>query len=328
MPAYQAGDEISARQNRAELSSNVNAISLALGASAAVLGGVQRELGGAPTENQDLLTPLSSVQDNTDALEAEDTASDAQKEQRATEIEKDLAVLDERLSEFTSIDANVLVRPFTSEARSTAAVQPDALQFFAPAVVALLLQHLAITFAALSIVRERSVGTMELFRVSPLTAGETLLGKYLSYMIFGGILTAILISLLVYGLKVPMLGNWWNIVLVVGALLFTSLGIGFILSLISQTDSQAVQYTMLTLLTAVFFSGFILTLDMIWQPVRVVSWALPTTYGIILLRDIMLRGIAPNMMLVGGLIALGVGLCILAWIMLRRMITTREKESD
>jgi len=73
--------------------------------------------------------------------------------------------------------------------------------------------------------------------------------------------------------------------------LFTSLGIGFAISIVSQTDSQAVQYSMIILLASVFFSGFIMSLDMLLPPVRVISWLLPTTYGTLLLRDIALRGL-------------------------------------
>ena len=102
-----------------------------------------------------------------------------------------------------------------------------------------------------------------------------------------------------------MLGNWWYFALVIAAVLFTSLGIGFAISIVSQTDSQAVQYSMIILLASVFFSGFIMSLDMLWPPVRVISWMLPTTYGTLLLRDIALRGIDPNWGLLGGLIAIG-----------------------
>ena len=181
-----------------------------------------------------------------------------------------------------------------SETKSVANVQPSISDFFAPAVLALLLQHLAVTFAALSIVRERNVGTMELFRVSPLSAAEALFGKYISYMLFGGVIAAILSALLVFALHVPMLGTGGYFTLVIAAVLFTSLGIGFAISIVSQTDSQAVQYSMIILLASVFFSGFIMSLDMLWEPVRVISWLLPTTYGTLLLRDIALRGIAPN----------------------------------
>jgi ABC-type Na+ efflux pump permease subunit len=93
----------------------------------------------------------------------------------------------------------ISVSPFVSETSSINPVKITALDFFAPGVIVLLLQHIAVTIASLSIVRERRSGTMELFRVSPISASEVLLGKYLSYLIFGAFLAAILALLLAYG---------------------------------------------------------------------------------------------------------------------------------
>jgi ABC-2 type transport system permease protein len=320
--ALQAGNRDQARQEQGQLVQRVDNISLALGASLGLLSGVQANVGGGTDEAAQIMDSLASVRQNTDSLNDSQASGSAQELEQATQVETDLAKLEERLQAFTSIDANVLVRPFRSEAKSIATLQPRPIDFFAPAVLALLLQHLAITFAALSIVRERSGGTMELFRVSPLSAAETLIGKYVSYLIFGTVIGVLLTLLLIFGLQMPMLGNWWNYALVVLALLFTSLGFGFVISLISQTDSQAVQYTMLLLLTSVFFSGFMMSLDTITPAVRVVSWSLPTTYGIVLLRDLVLRGVPPDAGLLGGLAGIGLGLCLLAWWMLRRRLMT------
>ena len=191
-------------------------------------------------------------------------------------------------------------------------------------MLALLLQHLAVTFAALSIVRERNVGTMELFRrFTPFGRGSPS-GKYISYMLFGGVIAAILSALLFFALHMPMLGNWWYFTLVTAAILFTSLGIGFVISIVSQTDSQAVQYSMIVLLASVFFSGFIMSLEMLWLPVKVISWLLPTTYGTLLLRDIGLRGIDPNWMLLGGLTAIGLVLMLISWLLMRRLIASSQ----
>lgn len=324
--ALEAGDSAMAAQNQTELSQNVNLISLAVGASAGVLSGVQQTIGPGGTDGSDpMLTNLATLQQDVDQLESGGTdGNPSSSTEEIASIEQNLAELETQLAEFTSIDPNVLVRPFRSEARSIARVQPTATDFFAPAVIALLLQHLAVTMGALSIVRERTVGTMELFRVSPLTAGETLVGKYLSYLIFGGLLAAILTLLLVYGLRVPMLGNWWYYALVIAVLLFTSLGLGFIISLISQTDSQAVQLTMIVLLASVFFSGFLMSLDLLIPAVRVVSWALPTTYGIIFLRDIFLRGLQPDFLLLGGLALIGLVLYVIAWVLMHRLIAARR----
>jgi len=235
-----------------------------------------------------------------------------------TQLEADLEAVEERLTDFLEIDPLILISPFRSEVNSMATIQTNITDFFAPAVIALLLQHLTVTFAALSMVRERQLGAMELFYVSPLSAIETLLGKYLSYLILGGALAVILIALVILGLGAPILGAWWGVALVILALLFSSLGIGFVISLISKTDTQAVQYSMIVLLTSVFFSGFILGLETLWAPVRIISWALPATYGILLLRNVMLLGDPLAWGIYLQLTAIGLGLFLLAWLLLRR----------
>jgi ABC-2 type transport system permease protein len=323
--ALQAGDAIGARQHLSGLSQNLNDISLAVGAGLALLGNVEQNLGsGDGSTASAILSVLSDLRQNIDALNTLNPTLGGTSEElnKIKQMESDLNVLDSNLSEFTGISPEVLVRPFRSQAESITKIQPTAMDFFAPAVIALLLQHLAITMAALSIVREHTVGTMELFRVSPLSAGETLLGKYLSYMLFGGVLTLVLTGVLILGLKMPMLGSWFYYLLVIAALLFTSLSIGFVISLVSQNDSQAVQLTMLVLLASVFFSGFLMNLDMLSKPVRVLSWSLPTTYGIVMLRNIFLRGDVPDLTLLGGLVAIGAVMCAIAWLLLRRLIAT------
>lgn len=323
--AMESGNLLAARQQQIELTDNLDNVSLAVGASLGLLSGVEQTLGGGGGGDAgDILASLNSLQGDLDQISVGNEMEPTQEEvDSARRVEENLQGLESQLEQFTEISPHIIVQPFRSEAESIAEVEPSPLDFFAPAVVSLLLQHLAITFAALSIVRERNVGTLELFQVSPLSAGETLFGKYLSYMFFGVLITAALTLLLYFGLAVPMLGSWWNYALVVLGLLFTSISIGFVISLLSQTDSQAVQYTMLVLLTSVFFSGFIMDLSLLWEPVRAISWALPTTYGIVMLRDIMLRGLQPDMLLVAALYAIGVALMVVAWLLLRRMLTPR-----
>src|SRR5690606_17343792 len=101
--------------------------------------------------------------------------------ERSAQIEQDLEELDQQLQDFREISPAVLVSPFTSRTVNINNLELDASDFFAPGVIVLLLQHLLITFSALSIVRERNSGTMELFRVAPISPFETLLGKYISY---------------------------------------------------------------------------------------------------------------------------------------------------
>jgi ABC-2 type transport system permease protein len=103
-------------------------------------------------------------------------------------------------------------------------------------------------------------------------------------------------------------------------LIFTSLGAGFFFSLVAETEIQAVQYSMLLLLASIFFSGFFLDLRMMWEPVRAISWVLPTTYAIRLVQDVMLRGYSAGPQLVAGLAGIGILLFIVDWYSLRRKI--------
>jgi len=117
-----------------------------------------------------------------------------------------------------------------------------------------------------------------------------------------------------------MLGSWVDYALVVLTLLFTAIGVGFLLSLFAKTEMQAVQYAMFILLGSVFFSGFFLDLRYLWEPVRAISWALPATYAIRLMQGLMLRGDPINIGVHAALLGIGILLFVLTWFMLRRRL--------
>lgn len=269
-------------------------------------------------ENAGTVQPdLESALEKTRAIQAALPPGDANTAQVA-ELEQELTTVNENLTTFRSLGSGVLVSPFNVRTSGLSEVQFTPTGFFAPAVIILLLQHLSVTFASLSIVRERRSGIMELFRVAPLTALETLLGKFVSYMVFEIFLAAVITVLAVYLLKIPMLGQWQDYAAALAIVIFTSLALGFLISLISQTDTQAVQYSMLVLLASIFFSGFFLDLRLMWEPIRVVAWSLPATYGIRMLHDIMLRGDLSPLNIFLGISGIGVALFLLDWLLLRR----------
>ncbi len=324
--ALQAGNVGEARSQQRQMRGNISSLALAVGASAGLLNGVEQNMGASsnqPNSAGSILSLLDSVQNN-----PSNTNEVVEKDNYNAEIadldkqEKELGDLESQLAEFRSISPNVLTRPFTSKVYGISEFQFTPMAFFTPGVIVLLLQHITITVAALSIVRERRAGMMELFRVSPVTSGQTMIGKYLSYLFFGALIAVILSLLLYYGLGVPMLGSWANFAIVAFLLLFASLGIGFFISLVAGTESQAVQFAMIALLLSVFFSGFILDLRYLAGPVRIVSWLLPATYGTVLLQDIMLRGNNLNLTLIGGLAAIGVVMFLVSWLLMRRKMAT------
>jgi ABC-2 type transport system permease protein len=216
----------------------------------------------------------------------------------------------------------VLVRPFESSTENvlTESIRPN--DYFTPASLALLLQHLALTFAALSLVRDRRTGLFELMRVGPLSSIEIVLGKIFAYLLVGTIVGAALICGAVFGLGVTFTGSiGWLVVVVVGVLL-ASLALGMLLATLAATESQAVQYAMLALLGGLFFSGFILPISGLGYPVKMVSFLLPVTYGIATLQDIMLRGSTPAPWALTGLATLIAVYGAIAVLGLRRRLRT------
>jgi len=316
--ALKQRDTAAAATQKQNLNSDLTALRAVLGVTV-----------GATDSNQNTNT-LNNLDTIIQGLNASPNVSAAstpeeltKQEQDAADIEKNISDLNSQLSAFQSMDPGVVTSPFTVKTKSATGIELELTDFFTPAVIVLLLQHLFVTFAAMSIVQERRAGTMELFKTSPISSSEILLGKTISFFVFGLVIAAIITALVVFVLGTPMLGTWANYSIAVVVLLLTSLALGFFISLISENDTQAVQFSMLLLLASIFFSGFFLDLRLMWQPMKVFSYILPATYGINIMHDVMLRGLPLPLVYIGGLALIGVILFIADWIILRRMMQTR-----
>ena len=221
-----------------------------------------------------------------------------------------------------AISPEVVAAPTRADPRNLAPETPTVVAYFAPAVLALVLQHMAVTLTALSMVRERLSGAMDIFRVAPLRTLEVLVGKYLAYGFFNLSIAAMISFLLVLGLKIPLLGTPGQMAGVVVLLSFASLGLGLLISTLVDSERQAVQVSMLVLLASVFFSGFVLPLDQFLPPLRIAAYSLPVTHGIQLLQDFMLRGSTNQSWELAVLGGLGVGLFLLTSLTLRRNLAS------
>jgi ABC-2 type transport system permease protein len=218
----------------------------------------------------------------------------------------------------TAIPPDVVAAPTRSQLVNAAPTRPSVISFFAPAVLALILQHLAVTLVSMSLVRERTSGVMELFRISPVGASEVLVGKVLAFGLLGAGVAALTIGLMIAGFAVPVLGDPGVVTLIIGALLAASLGLGLLIAVVSDSERQAVQLSLLVLLASVFFSGFVLNIEEFNEPVRALAFTLPVTHGIRLLQDLLLRGSTHHEW---ELVALGVIAAVTlvaAWLLLRR----------
>jgi ABC-2 type transport system permease protein len=219
------------------------------------------------------------------------------------------------------IPADVIAAPTEASVDNVAQSQPTVVQYFAPAVLALILQHLAVTLIALSVVRERNSGLFELFRISPITTAELVTGKLVAYGIFAGAVAFATIGLLVVGFNVPILAQPGWIALIAGLIIAASLGLGLLIAALSDSEPQAVQLSLLLLLASVFFSGFVLAISEFSEPIRSLIYILPVANGIRLLSDFMFRGGTVVIWQLWLLVGLSVAYIGAAWLLLRRVVS-------
>ena len=216
------------------------------------------------------------------------------------------------------IPPEVVAAPTRAELRNVAPTDPRVLAYYGPAVLALILQHLAITLIALALVRERTSGVIELFRVAPINAGEVIVGKVLAFLLIGGLIATLTVMLLIVGFGIPLLGDPVSLAAAIALLLVASLGIGLVVAVISDSERQAVQLSLLLLLASVFFSGFVVAISEFAEPIRILAYALPVTHGIRLIQDIMLRGSTTQLWEYGALLLIAAVTLTAAWLGLRR----------
>lgn len=213
--------------------------------------------------------------------------------QRAADISRSLESIRPDIDQLDNVDANVLVRPFSAETRTVLPRPIGVTAFFAPSSIALLLQHLALSLAALTIVRDRALGLLEVLRVGPTSVAAVMVGRFIAFALAGVAVAATLIVGVTQFLDVPNLGSpvwvWTSVVMLLSA----SVALGMVIALVSRTDSEVVQYAMLVLLASLFFGGFVLDLQLFNTSGRALSWVLPVTWAINVLQQVLLRGQHP-----------------------------------
>jgi ABC-2 type transport system permease protein len=306
----QGGQSLDEEELR-ELSRRLRTVSSAL-AVGAIFSGSE----GAATR-----TEIEALRADLDALDASLARGDlAASLAQVTATRQRIEQVEGQVGALRGIPPNVIVSPLAERYQNLSGTSYDLMTFYAPSVLALLIQHIAVTLGALALVRERLLGAVDLFRVAPVGLSHVLVGKILCYTAFIGVMAGLLLALMPF-IGVPILGNPWLLAGLIMLLTLASLGIGLLISALSRSESQAVQLSMFVLLLSVFFSGFFLPLQNFWEPVRVVGYGLPLTHGIEGLLRLMLRGASPALFTWAGLGIIAVVTLVLAPIIERRELS-------
>src|SRR5580693_2981298 len=158
-----------------------------------------------------------------------------------------------------------------------------------PGLAGVVLVFVGTIITSLGVVRERQSGTLEQLAVMPLRPRDVFLGKIVPYFAVAAADLAIVLAVGIAVFGVPFRGS--PAVFALGALLFVfvTLGIGVLISSVSQTQGQAIQLAVMTLLPQMLLSGLIFPLSSIAAGVRWIAYVLPLTYFNEISRGVMLR---------------------------------------
>jgi ABC-2 type transport system permease protein len=158
-----------------------------------------------------------------------------------------------------------------------------------PGIAGVILVFVGTVITSLGVVRERQSGTLEQLAVMPLRPRDVFLGKIAPYFAVAVVDLAIVLAVGVAVFGVPFRGS--AAVFALGALLFVfvTLGIGVLISSVSQNQGQAIQLAVMTLLPQVLLSGLIFPLSSIVVGVRWIAYLLPLTYFNKIALGVMLR---------------------------------------
>lgn len=196
------------------------------------------------------------------------------------------------------IDGSELFSAQSALRRLPPGVQPEVLfnpeletsAVMVPALIGLIMLFVGMVITSLGVVREREQGTLEQLAVMPLRPMDVTIGKIAPYMLvslFDMVLVTV-IGLVLF--DVPFRGSIPMFVLYVVVFLFVVLGMGVMVSTLSQSQGEAIQLAIMLLLPQIMLSGMIFPLESMAVGIRWIGYLLPLTWFIEGMKGIFLRG--------------------------------------
>jgi ABC-2 type transport system permease protein len=158
-----------------------------------------------------------------------------------------------------------------------------------PGLAGVVLVFIGTIITSLGVVRERQTGTLEQLAVMPLKPRDVFLGKIVPYFGVAALDLALVVGVGVALFGVPFRGSQEVFALGAVLFLFVTLGLGVLISSVSENQGQAIQLSVMVMLPQVLLSGLIFPLSSIAAGVRWISYLLPLTYFNEISRGVMLR---------------------------------------
>jgi ABC-2 type transport system permease protein len=170
--------------------------------------------------------------------------------------------------------------------------QLESRYFMIPGVLALLLLLVTANLAAMAIVREKELGTLEQLNVTPLRRWELIVGKLLPYGVIAFIDVLLVTAVAVLWFEVPFRGSFTLLLGTSMLYVICTLGLGLLISTISDTQQQAMMTATFFFLTPmIYLSGFIFPIENMPRVIQYATYLIPLRYFLVIVRGIFLKGI-------------------------------------
>jgi len=162
--------------------------------------------------------------------------------------------------------------------------------YFVPGIIVNIIALVTIMLTAMSIVREKEIGTMEQLMVTPIRSFELIMGKLMPFAMVGIIEVALVTAAALLVFQIPIRGS---ILLLFGSsvlFLLSTLGVGLFISTISQTQQQAMMSSFVFFMPAMLLSGFAFPIRNMPDPVQYLTYLNPLRYFMKIVRNLFLKG--------------------------------------
>jgi ABC-2 type transport system permease protein len=163
--------------------------------------------------------------------------------------------------------------------------------FYVPGVLVVVVTLATLLLTSMAVVREKEIGTMEQIMVTPITRTQFILGKTIPFAMIGFVDVILVVLIGVFWFEVPIRGNLVLLFLATGLYLMTALGVGLLISTVSETQQQAMMTTFFFFFPAMLLSGFAFPIANMPQVVQWMTLVNPIRYFLVIVRSIFLKGV-------------------------------------
>jgi ABC-2 type transport system permease protein len=184
---------------------------------------------------------------------------------------------------------------------------------FVPGTITVLLMLISAMMTSISITREKELGTMEILLASPLKPIQIIVGKVVPYVFISFIIAVIILILGFTVFGMPVQGSLFLLMGECLLFILMALSLGILISTVTQTQQTAMMISMFALmLPTILLSGFIFPIENMPLPLQVFSNVIPPKWFIIIIKNIMLKGVGLGYIWKETLILLGMTLFFIA----------------